>query len=45
MTKWPWVTPAPSGNGFNWYSTAEDAAKGVDLKGKTAVVTGANSGV
>lgn len=32
-------------NGFSWYSTAEDVSVGMDLTGKVALVTGANSGI
>jgi NAD(P)-dependent dehydrogenase (short-subunit alcohol dehydrogenase family) len=32
-------------NGFNWYSTAEEAARNADLKGKYFIVTGASAGI
>ncbi len=32
-------------SGFDAKSTAEDVIKGIDLKGKTAIVTGGNSGI
>jgi len=32
-------------NEFSWKSTADDTARNVDLKGKTAIVTGANTGI
>lgn len=34
-----------TGRAFDWQSTTEDVLKGVDLNGKTVVVTGANSGL
>ncbi|MBY0423823.1 MAG: SDR family NAD(P)-dependent oxidoreductase, partial [Parvularculaceae bacterium] len=36
---------APIGSGFSAKSTAEDVMRGVDLKGKVAVVTGGYSGI
>jgi len=35
----------PIGSGFNAQSTAADVIKGVDLTGKTAIVTGGNTGI
>jgi hypothetical protein len=35
----------PIGSGFGPKSTASDVMKGVDLSGKTAVVTGGYSGI
>lgn len=32
-------------NGYSWHSTAEEVAEGVDMSGKVALVTGANSGL
>lgn len=33
------------GSGFNDRSTAEEVIKGIDLRGKTAIVTGGNTGI
>ena len=30
---------------FGWRTTADEVAEGVDLSGKTAIVTGANTGM
>lgn len=35
----------PVGSGFTAYSTAEDVIKGIDLSGKTVIVTGGYSGL
>ncbi len=35
----------PAGSGFNAKSTASDVIKGIDLTGKTAIVTGGNAGI
>jgi NAD(P)-dependent dehydrogenase (short-subunit alcohol dehydrogenase family) len=35
----------PTGSGFNAKSTANDVIKGIDLTGKTAIVTGGNAGI
>ena len=35
----------PIGSGFNATSTANDVIKGIDLKGKIAIVTGGNAGI
>jgi NAD(P)-dependent dehydrogenase (short-subunit alcohol dehydrogenase family) len=35
----------PVGSGFNAKSTANDVIKGIDLTGKTAIVTGGNAGI
>ena len=35
----------PLGSGFNARSTASDVIKGISLKGKTAIVTGGNTGI
>jgi NAD(P)-dependent dehydrogenase (short-subunit alcohol dehydrogenase family) len=35
----------PIGSGFNATSTASDVIKGIDLKGKIAIVTGGNAGI
>ena len=35
----------PVGSGFNYRSTAEDVIKGIDLHGKTAIVTGGYAGI
>ncbi|SEL02172.1 oxidoreductase [Parapedobacter koreensis] len=35
----------PIGSGFNAESTTGDVIKGIDLTGKTAIVTGANTGI
>lgn len=35
----------PIGSGFNAKSTSEDVIKGIDLKGKIAIVTGGNTGI
>jgi NAD(P)-dependent dehydrogenase (short-subunit alcohol dehydrogenase family) len=35
----------PLGSGFSATSTATDVIKGMDLKGKTAIVTGGNAGI
>src|SRR5690606_20953076 len=35
----------PLGSGFNATSTAEEVIKGIDLKGKIAIVTGGSSGI
>lgn len=35
----------PLGSGFNATSTASDVIKGISLKGKTAIVTGGNTGI
>lgn len=35
----------PAGSGFNATSTADDVIKGIDLKGKVAIVTGGNTGI
>src|SRR5690606_35409374 len=35
----------PIGSGFNAKSTSEEVIKGIDLKGKIAIVTGGNSGI
>jgi NAD(P)-dependent dehydrogenase (short-subunit alcohol dehydrogenase family) len=35
----------PIGSGFNAASTSEDVIKGIDLKGKIAIVTGGNTGI
>lgn len=35
----------PTGSGFNAGSTADDTIKGIDLSGKTAIVTGGNVGI
>lgn len=35
----------PIGSGFNAQSTANDVIKGIDLTGKTAIVTGGNVGI
>jgi NAD(P)-dependent dehydrogenase (short-subunit alcohol dehydrogenase family) len=35
----------PIGSGFNATSTASDIIKGIDLKGKIAIVTGGNTGI
>jgi len=34
-----------SPNGFSSSSTAEDVSKGIDLTGKTIIVTGSNTGI
>ncbi|WP_379085492.1 hypothetical protein [Pedobacter sp. UC225_65] len=35
----------PIGSGFNATSTASEVIKGIDLSGKTAIVTGGNAGI
>jgi len=35
----------PIGSGFNAKSTSEEVIKGIDLTGKTAIVTGGNTGI
>jgi NAD(P)-dependent dehydrogenase (short-subunit alcohol dehydrogenase family) len=35
----------PTGSGFNTKSTANDVINGIDLTGKTAIVTGGNAGI
>lgn len=35
----------PIGSGFNATSTANNVIKGIDLSGKTAIVTGGNTGI
>lgn len=35
----------PTGSGFNAKSTAADVIKGIDLTGKTVIVTGGNTGI
>lgn len=35
----------PIGSGFNGKSTASEVIKGIDLKGKVAIVTGGNTGI
>ena len=35
----------PLGSGFNATSTTDDVIKGIDLKGKIAIVTGGNTGI
>lgn len=35
----------PTGSGFNASSTASDVIKGIDLSGKTVIVTGGNTGI
>src|SRR5678810_248182 len=35
----------PIGSGFNATSTTSDVIKGIDLSGKTAIVTGGNTGI
>lgn len=35
----------PTGSGFNAKSTANDVINGIDLTGKTAIVTGGNAGI
>ena len=35
----------PLGSGFNVKSTAEEVIKGVNLTGKTAIVTGGHTGI
>ena len=35
----------PIGSGFNAQSTTNDVIKGIDLKGKVAIVTGGNTGI
>jgi NADPH:quinone reductase-like Zn-dependent oxidoreductase len=35
----------PVGSGFNATSTASEIIKGIDLKGKIAIVTGGNAGI
>jgi len=35
----------PLGSGFGYRSTAGDVIKGIDLSGKTAIVTGGNAGI
>lgn len=35
----------PLGSGFNASSTSDDVIQGVDLHGKTAIVTGGNTGI
>ena len=35
----------PVGSGFNATSTASDVIKGIDLSGKTAIITGGNTGI
>lgn len=35
----------PTGSGFNAKSTARDVIKGINLTGKTAIVTGGNAGI
>jgi NADP-dependent 3-hydroxy acid dehydrogenase YdfG len=40
------TTPqAPIGSGFGAASTAEEVIRGIDLTGKTAIVTGGYSGI
>ena len=39
------ATPIPPASGFGKRSTAEDVTAGMDLSGKTALVTGCNSGL
>ncbi len=39
------VLQKPIGSGFNATSTASDVIKGIDLTGKTAIVTGGNTGI
>ena len=35
----------PIGSGFNAFSTTTDVIKGIDLRGKTAIVTGGYAGI
>ena len=35
----------PLGSGFRAHSTAEEVIQGIDLTGKTAIVTGGNTGI
>lgn len=39
------VLQRPIGSGFNDTSTTQDVAMGIDLTGKTAIVTGGNTGI
>jgi len=39
------ILQRPIGSGFNAASTAEDAIRGIDLRGKTAIVTGGYTGI
>lgn len=39
------VLQQPTGSGFNAKSTANDVINGIDLTGKTAIVTGGNAGI
>jgi NAD(P)-dependent dehydrogenase (short-subunit alcohol dehydrogenase family) len=45
-SQWPWTASAETPRSpFSRASTAEDVTAGLDLKGKTAVITGCNSGI
>ncbi len=39
------VAQSPIGSGFGAASTADDVIEGIDLRGKTAIVTGGASGI
>lgn len=39
------ILQRPIGSGFSAASTAEDVIRGIDLRGKTAIVTGGYTGI
>lgn len=45
MSLWSWVKGKRGASGFGYASTAEEVTAGLDLSGKTIVVTGVNSGL
>ena len=45
MNNYQGVLQNPIGSGFNAKSTSEAVIKGIDLKGKLAIVTGGNTGI
>lgn len=45
QTNYQGALQRPLGSGFNATSTASEVIKGIDLKGKTAIITGGNTGI
>src|SRR5690606_25759366 len=45
MNNYNGILQTPLGSGFNASSTASEVAKGFDLAGKIAIVTGGNTGI
>ena len=45
MSLYAWLYRRCGPNGFGYSSTAEEVTEGIDLSGKTALVTGVNSGL